>query len=143
MILVYWLLADAICEGKLTIHYEVDLRDNLLGLKGTVAAGRILSSSHCHLINLSRCELSIAGNGLLNTNSLTLDDIELGDTVMIRDVGLQLCQMPQNSTIIVLSLDGNSFTGEGIHLLADFMCLCPALQTLCSNDYGIISCMSS
>ena len=44
-------LADAVCEGKLIIRYKLDLSDNQLGLEGTVAAGRILSGGHCHLVN--------------------------------------------------------------------------------------------
>ena len=132
-------LADAVCEGKMVLvgfFPEFDLSYNPLGLEGTTAVGRILSSSHCQLakVILSRCELTTAGGSLLNTNS--------GNTISgeaVRDVGQQLCQMPQSSTIRYLYLNGSSFTGEGIHILAGFMHLCPCLESLYTSDCGITS----
>ena len=134
-------LADAVCEGKMVVVglprlSEFDLSNNPLGLEGTVAIGRMLSSSHCqlHSVLLSRCELTTAGGSLLNTDS--------GNTISgeaIRDVGQQLCQMPQSSSITWLELDGNSFTGEGIHILAGFMHSCPCLVSLYTSDCGITS----
>ena len=137
-------LADAVCEGKMVVVRnmvvgfisEFDLSNNPLGLEGTVAIGRMLSSSHCqlHSVQLSRCELTTAGGSLLNTDS--------GNTISgeaVRDVGQQLCQMPQNSTTMRLMLDGNSFTGEGIHILAGFMHLCPCLKSLSTSNCGITS----
>ena len=47
--------------------------------------------------------------------------------------------MLQNSTIVKLCVDGNSSTGEGIHILAGFMQLCPHLQILRSSHCGITS----
>ena len=135
--------ADAVCEGKMVVRNIVVglasllyLSNNPLGLEGTVAIGRMLSSSQCQLCNvdLSRCELTTAGGSLLNTDS--------GNTISgeaVRDVGQQLCQMPQSSTITSLYLDGNSFTGEGIHILAGFMHLCPCLRILSTGDCGITS----
>ena len=136
-------LADAVCSGKIVLDYnifcEIDLSVNPLGLEGTVAIGRMLSSNHCQLrgVALSRCELTTAGSGLPNTDSLNLGDNISGEVV--RDVGQQLCQMPQNNTITKLILDGSSFTGEGIQILAGFMCLCPCLVSLWSCNCGITS----
>ena len=132
-------LADAVCEGKMIVgglDSKFDLRKNPLGLEGTVAIGRMLSSSHCQpsSVHLSRCELTTAGGSLPNTDS--------GNTISseaVRDVGQQLYQMPQSSTIRCLELDGNSFTREGIHILAGFMHLCPCLTILSTNDCGITS----
>lgn len=120
-------LADAVCEGKLVIGYGISVADNMVGLEGTVAVGRMLSSSCCQLVQviLSRCELTTARESVPNT-----DDLNLGNTVVleaIRDVGQQLCQMDQSSTITNINLDGNSFTGVGIHILAGFIHLCPCL----------------
>ena len=39
----------------------------------------------------------------------------------------------------MLSLDHNSFTGDGIHILAGFMHLCPGLEHLNTCDCGITS----
>ena len=133
-------LADAVCSGKVVIRrkfaYPLDLGDNPLGLEGTLAVGRMLSSSHCRppYVNLSRCKLATGGGGLPNTDSL---NVVSGETV--RDVGQQLCQMPQNNTITLLSLNDSNFTGEGIHILAGFMHLCPCLRGLSSRDCGITS----
>ena len=138
-------LADAVCSGKIVLHYnaihgdQLYLSDNPLGLEGTVAIGRMLSSDHCTLdsVHLSRCELTTAGGGLPNTDSLNLGDNISGEAV--RDVGQHICQMRQNNFITYLYLDGNSFTGEGIHVLAGFMHLCPRLNCLSSCNCGITS----
>ena len=47
--------------------------------------------------------------------------------------------MPQNTTVCLLHLDDNSFTGEGIHILAGFMHLCPCVEWLSIKDCGITS----
>ena len=129
-------LADAVCSGKIVLKGTLDLSDNPLG---TVAIGRMLGSNHCQpwYVYLSSCELTTAGGGLPNTDSLNLGDNISGETV--RDVGQQLCQMPQNNTITGLVLDGNSFTGEGIHILAAFLYISPCLQYLFSRNCRITS----
>ena len=136
-------LADGICSGKIVIERsmsEIYLHGNPLGLEGTVAIGRMISSSHCQLwgLSLSRCQLTTTGGGLPNTDSLNVDNnATIGKKV--RDVGLQLCQMPQSSTITRLYLDDNSFTGEGVHILVGFMHLCPYLKQLSLHHCGITS----
>ena len=133
-------LADAVCSGKVVIgDGDLELRDNPLGLEGTLAVGRMFSSSHCQpwSVYLSSCKLTTDGGGLPNTDSLNVGINISGETV--RDVGQQLCQMPQNNTVTWIVLDGNSFTGEGIHILAGFMHLCPCLDHLYSRDCGITS----
>jgi hypothetical protein len=129
-------LADAVCSGELKLmsNYHgtcmFNLDDNPLGLEGTIAVGRMLSSSHCklHIIRLSRCALATAGGDLPSTDSISCEA-----------VGGQLCQMPQTNTIVWLGLDRNSFTGDGIHILAGFMHLCPGLKYLFTRDCGITS----
>ena len=141
-------LADAVCSGKVIVISGSDLHvcylglsDNPLGLEGTLAVGRMLSSSHCQpwRVYLSRCKLTTDGGSFPwpNTDSLNVGINISDDTV--RDVGQQLCQMPQNNAIRILYLDDTSFTGEGIHILAGFMHLCPCLGWLYSRDYGITS----
>ena len=117
-------LVDA---SNVVINSELDLSNNPLSLEGAFAFGIMLSSinftlySNSHL-DLSRCELTTAG----------------GDE-NVRDVGQQLCQMPHNNTIDSLTLDGNLFTGDGIHILAAFMYLCPCLEYLDTNNCEITS----
>ena len=123
-------LADAVCSGELKIEGMLHLSGNPLGLEGTIAVGRMLSSSHCKLdcVDLSRCDLTTAGGGLPSTDSISCEV-----------VGRQFCQMPQISTIVELDLNHNSFTGDGIHILAGFMHLCPGLRYLTTSDCGITS----
>ena len=127
-------LADAVCSGELKLVSDqewlkgnVNLNNNPLGLEGTIAVGRILSSSHCelHCFNLSRCDLTTAGGS--------------ADSISCEAVGRQLCQMPQTSTIGQLDLNHNSFTGDGIHILAGFIHLCPGLENLTTRDCGLAS----
>ena len=126
-------LADAVCSGELKIEDELgslDLSGNPLGLEGTIAVGRMLNSTHyiAHEVNLSRCDLTTAGGGLPSTDSISCEA-----------VGQQLCQMPQTNALSWLELDHNSFTGDGIHILAGFMHLCPGLKYLYTCDCGITS----
>ena len=134
-------LTDAVCSGKIVLddESELDLSDNPLGLEGTAAIGRMLSSNHCQLgrVYLSSCELTTAGNVLPNTDSLNLGDNISSEAV--RDVGQQLCQMPQNDTITWLILNGNCLTGEGIQILIGFLHLHPCLEGLYSRNCGITS----
>ena len=133
-------LADAVCSGKVVImgeDSELDLSDNPLGLEGTLAVGRMLSSSYCQPNSVILRKLTTGGGAWSPSHSLNVGINISGETV--RDVGQQLCQMPQNNTITCLVLDGNIFTGEGIHILAGFMHLCPCLNYLQSNDCGITS----
>ena len=127
-------LADAVCSGVLelisTFLDSLNLSGNPLGLEGTIAVGRILSSSHCKTrrANLSRCDLTIAGGGLPSIGSISC-----------KAVGRQLCRMPQTSTIVDLDLNHSSFTGDGIDILAGFIHLCPGLEKLGTCGCGITS----
>ena len=127
-------LADAVCSGELKLHGwlkgDINLSGNPLGLEGTITIGRILSSSNCNAghVDLSRCDLTAAGGGLASTDSISCEA-----------VGRQLCQMPQTGTVGQLTLDHNSFTGDGIHILAGFIHLCPDLSHLNTHDCDITS----
>ena len=128
-------LSDAICSGKIIVTKpgdNIDFSANPLGLKGAIAIGRMLSSNkyfHVYELALSRCALTTAGGGI--------DSLKFTTDEAVRDVGQQLCQMAHSNTIISLDLDGNSFTGEGIHILAGFMHLCMCLEYLYSRNCGI------
>ena len=129
-------LADAVCSRKIVIGKWLHLNKNALGLEGALAVGRMLSNNHCqlHHLYLSKCELTTTGGSLPKTDPLNLDS-----SISSEIVGQQLCEMPQNNTITELILDGNTFTGNDIHILAGFMCLCPALLKLWTINCGITS----
>ena len=126
-------LADAVYSGKIVIcgvdgdfGGELYLDINPLGLEGVTAVGRMLCSKNCQacIVYLSSCKLT-SGGDVTNTSSL--------------EVGRQLCLLPYNSTVKWLHLDGNSFTGEGIHILAGLMHICSSLEYISSYDCGITS----
>ena len=118
---------------KIAVNGELDLSDNSLRLDGAYTFGTIISSNvftFCHLnqLDLSRCELTAAGGDSFCLSNET-----------VRDVGQELCKMPQNNTIDTLTLDGNLFSGDGIHILVAFMYLCPCLEYLYTNNCEITS----
>ena len=129
-------LADAVCSGKIVIKDSLLLSYNCLGLKGALAVGRMLSNNYCPVnhLNLSECELTTAGGSLPYTDPLNLDSSITSETVR-----QQLCQMSQNNTITFLDLDYNTFTGNDIHILAGFICLCSSLGVLSTCNCGITS----
>ena len=129
-------LADAVCSKKIVLGKWLYLSNNALGLEGALAVGRMLSSNHCQLdrLCLSECELTTAGGSLPYPDPLNLDSSISSETVR-----QQLCQMPQNNTITYLFLNDNTFTGNDIHILAGFMCLCPALRDLLTSNCEITS----
>ena len=136
-------LANAICTGKIVLEgtlAKLNLCDNLLGLEGALAVGRMLSSSiYCRPngLDLSKCKLTTAVGSLPHADALNLGNSISTETV--RDVGCQLCQMPQNNTITRLILDGSSFTGNSINILVAFMYLCPCLEYLYTSNCEITS----
>ena len=135
-------LANAICTGKIVLKgmfAELNLRDNLLGLEGALAVSRMLSSNHCQLygLDLCKCKLTTAVSSLPHIDALNLGNSISTETV--RDVGHQLCQMPQNNTIACLVLDSSSFTGNSINILVSFMYLCPCLKCLYTSNCEITS----
>lgn len=83
---------------------------------------------------MSSCELTTAGISLSGTDSLNTTS-----SVAERDIEQQFYQMPQSSSISVLEMNGNSLTGEGIHILAGFIHLCPCVKHLHTNDSSITS----
>ena len=126
-------LIQAIYSRKIVIArtvYEFDLGNNPFGTGGALVIGKMLSSHSYEfaILNLSQCQL---------TRTETVppsSDPDSNNMIFVRDVGQQLCQMPQRCTLIDLNLDDNSFTGEDIYILAGFMHLCPSLKLLsCSN----------
>ena len=124
----------SLAKSEKVFRDKLDLSSNPLGLEGTLAVGTLMIS---HNVDLTRCKLTTDGGGLPNTDSLNADINISGE--IVRDVGQQLCQMPQNDVITRLVLSGNSFTGEGVHILAGFMHLCPCLEYLITIDCGITS----
>ena len=132
-------LAESITSGRLELTMDIDgfcelsLDENPLGVEGALAIGKILSNSRSQLsqISLSQCELAIV---LQPTSS---DTYSTDDISVLRSTSHQLLQLQPNSTIDKLFLDGNSFLGEGVYILAGLIRLCPHVKLLFSTKCGI------
>ena len=142
-------LADSICKGKIILTENksssssqyVDITSSLylsynsLGLKGVITVAELIK--HVCLmkfgLNLSRCQLTKVGGHLSNTNPV--DSL----TGVIRDIGQQLCQLPQTKYVTRLHLDDNNFNKECIHILVGFMHLCSCVHELSCKNCGITS----
>ena len=132
-------LADAICLGKIINHEYLDVSDNPLGLEGTVAVGRIISDSHHpSSINLSGCQLATPGSPPHKQATQSTGDLDSAE-LTVTDVAKRLCKMSKTASTISLNLNGNSFTGEGVNILASLMCLCPEMERLYCSNCGLTS----
>ena len=117
-------LVDSVCAGKIVIRKgffnTLLLADNPLGLEGAKIVINMFSTKHfqARRVDLSGCGLTIGVDSCHHR------------IVTCEDLGKQICA-PQNqsNTVQSLSLDNNYFNGEGIHILAGFMYICPLLKS--------------
>ena len=121
-------LADSIYAGRIVIESSLRLCDNSLYLEGAMALVRLLNSKYFQACNvyLEGCRLTTVGGDNTQTVSPNFDK-------SITCVGIRewiYNQGIKSNSIEILSLGSISFTGEGIHLLAGFMYLCPHLRSL-------------
>ena len=113
---------------------QLNLRSNPLGLKGAQAVGKMLATGDYHptTINLSRCRLTTNNIGEADLPSNNATESLEGNVLRVEAIGRQLCDLPRNESVICLTLDGNNFSGERVHILTGFMCLCVKLHELSS-----------
>ena len=127
-------LADSIGAGRIVIESSLRLCKNSLCMKGTMALVRLLSSEHFQARNvyLEGCRLTTAGDDNTHTVSPSFPPHKSITCVSIRE---WICSNRIKACGIQnLRLSSISFTGEGIHILAAFVQLCPHLRVLdCSN----------
>ena len=125
-------LADSVCEGKMVIEKFLSLICNPIGLEGAVALVRLFGSKHFRAFNvrLNYCELTTGEDDSTHSISPRLDE-----SITCAGIREQICRYEvKTSSVTNLHLVENNFSGEGIHLLAGFMYLCPQLRTLnCGN----------
>ena len=134
-------LAQAITSGRIVMLEHklrgdveetnmLDLSNNPLGIVGAVAVFKILSSYNFQLeeAHLDNCQLTSVSGFKSNADKEVISVIEQ-----------QLCRLVQNDTIRYLDLRNNTFTGEGIEVLAAFMYLCPCVEDLRTINCGITS----
>ena len=130
-------LADSICAGKMVIKHLLCLIGNSVGLEGTVVLVRLLSSKRFQAKNvrLSCCGLTTAERDSAHSISPHFDE-------SITCVGIRewVCRHKiKADSVKHLHLFNNNFSGEGIHVLAGFMYLCPQLKSLDCGDCEITS----
>ena len=134
-------LADALLSQKIIIERCVDLSDNPLGVEGTKVVCRMLSSDKCQVdeLILSRCMLGIPGDHPPQITSVSPTHNVPTFNEDVKLVGNRFFQVPPNRTITLLDLDGNSFSGNSIHVLAGLMYSCLSLECLKTCNCGINS----
>ena len=117
-----------LCAGS--ISRDFDLAHNPLGLEGVMPVVSLLSSDHFlpDYIDLSDCQLTTAGESVTNP-----------DYVNAKHVQRLICSQRLQANAEVLWIDENNFNGEGIHILAAFMYVCPSLKHLSCSNCGITS----
>jgi Ran GTPase-activating protein (RanGAP) involved in mRNA processing and transport len=130
-------LADSICAGKMVIKHHLCLIENPLGLKGAEAVVRLLSSKHFQAehVMLDYCGLTTAEDD--SAHSISPHSGESISCVGIREWACR--HKIKADSVKSLCLLRNNFFGEGIHVLAGFMYLCPQLRSLCCGDCNITS----
>ena len=122
-------LAVSICIGNIPLVVDfVSLANNPLGVEGFLAVVKLLSGDHfwAYTIDLSGCQLTTAGGSVTFPNAKTVRQLICSQ------------QLQTNATKLLL-IDSNNFTGEGIHILAAFMYVCPSLERLYCRNCGITS----
>ena len=115
-------------------YLELAIGGNPLGCEGIITVAKILGSCYQESLDLSRCHLTTV---VENTGNPPTHDDE--HSSLFRDTGHQLRQMPKSYIIDFLTLDGNCFTGECIHIVAGFIHLCENLTQLYCRDCNITS----
>ena len=127
-------LADSICAGKMVVRHHLCLIGNPLGLKGAKAVVRLLSSEHFLAENvvLNYCELTTAEGD--SAHSISSHSGESSITC----AGFREWVCGHKIKADGVDLVDSNFSGEGIHVLAGFMHLCPQLRYL-NCDYCSIT----
>ena len=127
-------LAESICGGSISLQCDrLNLTNNPLGLEGTRAVLRILSSDHfmastVHL-TLSGCQLTTAALNVTDSDYVNAVDVQQ----------LLYSQLLQVDAICYIEINKNNFSGEGIHILAAIMYMCPSMVELDCQYCGITS----
>ena len=135
------MLTDVLCTGSSAAQISIlSIKNNSIWSKGISLLANCIKSSH----------LSISDGLYVDGNSIELKGaLSLGEVMNIKSVSMSDCQLTtsaqdssRQSVIEELSkvppallcqeliLDGNCFTGEDMHVLAEFVKICPKLKSL-------------
>ena len=133
-------LTNSICAGKMVIKDFLDLSENSLHLEGAEAVVRLLSNEHflAEFVELGSCELTTAEDD--STNSISPHSGESSMTCTGFREWVYGREIKADGVEILNLVD--NFSGEGIHVLAGFMHLCPHLRRLDCGGSDITSLLS-
>ena len=129
-------LADSVYAGKIIIESLLRLCNNPLCLEGAMSLIKLLSSEHFQAdhLYLQRCTLTTTESNI-HTISPNLEEsitcLDIREWISSNKI--------EANSIVVLHLNFNNFRGEGIHLLAGFLYMCPQLKFLYCSDCEITS----
>ena len=133
-------LVESVCAGKILLSNMLFLylTNNPLGLEGVIAVVKILSTCSDHFIgtdyilsiDLSECQLTTAGG--IATNPDFDNAVGLRQFICNR-------QLKAACRIECLMISNINFSGEGIHVLASFMYVCPCVENLFCRNCRITS----
>ena len=127
-------LVEVMYSGKVSIE-ALDLSYNPLGCSGALLIMKMLSSDVCTVrqLSLTSCQLTTALTSTLDTASSNEVSLPYSDV-------FEHSQLSQKCYVTSLSLEGNSFTGEGIHCLAGLVYSCASsLRFLWTMDCQLTS----
>ena len=127
-------LAESICTGKISLIGDFfDILNNPLGLGGFKAIIRMLNSDHFKAfhIDLSGCQLATTGEISSGTNPDFVNAVAMQRLIC--------SQEQQTNAVDQLWIGKNNFTGDGIHILATLMYVCPCRDRLYCQSCGITS----
>ena len=117
---------------------SINLSNNPIGLDGVIAIGHMISNSQISALYLDRCQLTRSTISLLdkvqNSNNRFSQSCN-----SVSSIGWQLCTIKPSSSLIILNVNGNDFSGKNIDILAGIIHLCPLLLDLSCNNCSIDS----
>ena len=124
-------LVESVCTENILLGSSLYLTNNPLGLEGVMNVVKMFYSDHFRVfhIDLSGCKLTTAGSNVTNSNFVNAINVQQ----------LIFSQQLQANTVNWILVDNINFAGEGIHILAGFMYLCPSLEGLYCCGCGITS----
>ena len=118
---------------------SIGLSNNPIGQDGVIAIGYMISNNYISALYMDGCQLTCntTPDHLIEVLSFNNDIGQSCTTVS--SIGSQLSTLQPSSTLTVLDLSRNYFSGKNIDILAGFMHLCPFLSDFRCSNCGINS----
>ena len=118
---------------------SLNLSDNPIGLEGVTTIGHMISNNQISALYMNKCQLTCNTISFHHVEAPSSSNNSGQNCTTVSSVGSQLSTLQPSSTLTVLDLNGNDFSGKNIDILAGFMHLCPFLSDLRCSNCGINS----